>query len=99
MTFFYLTEGHRATSSLDWQTSLSYLSVIHLKAVTTTVSQIFSKTVINDLILTFSEGHRAKLIQPMDCQAPLSYMSVICLEHVTAIVKEIFDETVMIDLF
>ena len=80
------------------------MSVIHLNAVTTTVSQIFSETVINDLILTYLEGHRAKLIQPIqlillvDYQASLCYMSVIHLETVTAIVKEIFDEIVMIDI-
>ena len=54
---------------------------------------------MNDLSLTLSKGHRAKLIPVMDCQAQLCYMSVIHLEAVTAIVKEIFDESDMIDLF
>ena len=74
------------------------MSVIHLKAVTTIVSQIFNEKVMIDLILTLTEDHRAKLLQ-MGCQSPLCFMYVIHVEAVTVIVKEICDETVIIDLF
>ena len=71
------------------QTPLCYMSVIHLKAVTVIVNEVFNKTVICDLILTFSEGHRAKRTPPVDCQTPTYYMSVIHLKAVSSIVKEI----------
>ena len=75
------------------------MSVIHLKAVTAIVKEISDETVMSDVIVTLSEGHRAKLTPPLDCQPPFSYMSVIHLKAVTAIVKEICDKTLMIDLF
>ena len=74
------------------------MSVIYLEAVTITVTEIFYETVMSDLIVTFSEGHRAKLTIQLDCQPQLCYMSVLHLNAVTITVTEIFDETVMIDL-
>ena len=107
-----LSEGNRAKliSPMDCQTPLCYMSVIHLKAVTTTVSQIFDETVIFDLILTLPEGHRTKLSSPLDRQTQLASFThaiegesqigtfTFVLQGVTAIENEIFNETVMIDL-
>ena len=42
------------------------MSVIHLKAVTCIAKEIFDETVMIDLVVTFSEGHRAKLTSPLD---------------------------------
>ena len=74
------------------------MSVIHLKAVTTIVKEIFNETVMNDLFRPFSEGHRAKRTPPVDCQTATSYMSVIHLKTVTTKVKDIFNETVINDV-
>ena len=75
------------TPPVDCQPPLSYMSVIHVKAVTIIVKEIFNEAVMSDLIVTLCEGHRAKLTLPVDCQPPLSYMSVIHLRAVTIIVK------------
>ena len=44
--------------------------------------EIFDETVMVNLIVTLSEGHRAKLTPPKYCQSPLCYMSII---HVTPV--------------
>ena len=60
--------------------------------------EIFSETVMIDLIVTFSKGHRAKLTSPLDWQTPLCYMSVIHLEAVTSMVNELLARKCIIDL-
>ena len=66
-----LHEDHRAKmiATLDSHNPLCYMTVIHLKPVTTIVKEIFDETIMFDLILTLSEGHRAKLVPPLVCQA------------------------------
>ena len=51
-----------------------------------------------DLIVTLSEGHRAKLTPPKYCQLPLCNMSEIHTKAVNRMAQEIFDETVVSDL-
>ena len=75
------------------------MSVIYMKAVDTTVREIFNETVMVDLFLPYTKGHRTKLTSPLDWQTPICLMSIIHLKAVTTTVQEIFDETVMVDLF
>ena len=53
-----LPEDHRGKliAPLDSQTPLCYMSVIHLKAVTAIVNEIFDETVMFDLFLPYPKG-------------------------------------------
>ena len=97
-------KGHtgKLIPPVDSLTSLSYMSIIHSKALASKVKEIFQDFPKFDrwsLSWPWRKGHRGKLIPPVDSLIPLSYMFVIHSKALASIVKEIFQDFLKFDLW